>query len=100
MNLYDEFEQLTIIADPEFIADAKRSWADSEMDGDKTTCTKAEFVQFFLRIVSSSFVSFAEKRLWSALIKLTLKNILNPIFVKIGFMHLLQRRQIKFDLQW
>ena len=62
MNLYEEFEQMTIIADPDFIADAKRSWADSEMDGDKTTCTKAEFVQFFLRIVSSSFVSFAEKR--------------------------------------
>ena len=62
VNLYEEFEQVTIIADPDFIADAKRSWADSEMDGDKTTCTKAEFVQFFLRIVSSSFVSFAEKR--------------------------------------
>ena len=62
VNLYEEFEQVTIKADPDFIADAKRSWADSEMDGDKTTCTKAELVQFFLRIVRSSFVSFAEKR--------------------------------------
>ena len=34
---------------PEADTAVKRNWADSEMDGDMTTCTKAEFVQFYLR---------------------------------------------------
>ena len=32
------------------IADLKRIWTESEMDGDNKTATKAELVQFFLRL--------------------------------------------------
>ena len=58
VNLFEEIEQfINSSFDPEMaqskIAVVKRNWVASEMNGDKKTATKAELVQFFLRLLNS-----------------------------------------------
>lgn len=51
LDFYEEvfYPESDMAPYPEADTAVKRNWADSEMDGDMTTCTKAEFVQFYLR---------------------------------------------------
>ena len=50
LNFYEDvFNAWGLNLYPEAKTAVKRNWADSEMDGDKTTWTKAEVVQFYLR---------------------------------------------------
>ena len=61
VNLFEEIEQfINSSFDPEMaqskIAVVKRNWVASKMNGDKKTATKAELVQFFLRLLNSTAI--------------------------------------------